>query len=1070
MKNLDLISHPTNLRRSLFVAIVALCAVLTVATTYTRAQSTASIAGLITDAAGAAIAASSITVTNAETGATRTSSTDSRGLFHVLMLPAGSYQVRAAKAGFRSEVRNGIAIAAGEQATVNFTLVIGEIKQRITVEAAGPMVADEASETSGLVGTGEVESLPLNGRSYDELMTLTPGIVNFTSEKTGGVGVSNSAVGNMFAVVGRRPQENLFLLNGIEYTGAAEINLQPGGTSGELLGVDAIREFNVLTGDYGAQYGKRPGAQVLIVTRGGSDGVHGSVYEFARNGAFDARNFFDHGPVPPFERNQFGASLGGPLQRNRTFAFGNYEGFRQKLGLSDVTLVPDQTARLGFLPGPGGAPVRIGIGAGVTPLLSLWPVQNGPELGSGIAEAFSHPVQTIRENFGTARIDRSISQRDSVSSVYTVDDSNDVTPTSNPLSIDLESLREQVLSAEETHVFSPALLNVARFGYSRAADFYTGNVAASVPGFISGDPVGAIVIGGSATPNSPSQITLAGSNVGSHLSATRNLFTYEDSLAAVKGIHQLSAGVWFQRIQANDELALGQYGQANFASLADFLRGTVSTFSAVLSPTPLGWRSLEGAWFAEDAMRIKRGLNVTLGLRNEFTNGWNEAHGRASNYVFAPDGVMETQPRIGRSAFIANRARFLPEPRLGIAWAPFRQRRTVIRAGFGIYADLLDDLSYRLDQNAPFNATVTLANAPLASLHFVPGEGVPTSGLISPAGVQPNLQTPMVASYSFQIDQALGRETLLRVAYVGSHGYHELVSIDANEPEPSVCAVSAGVPGTLYIPPGTPRPNPALANSWSWFSEGNSTYNALQTEMWRRWRSGFGFHAAYTWSKSLDDGDTLNGSAAANAPTTVMDTFNPRLDWGSSTFNAASVAAVDGSYALPSFARTTGPRWERALLNGWTLDGVATISSGFPFTPQLAFNPSNNGDTRNPDRPSWNPAFTGPVIVGRPNEYFNPAAFSIPANGTFGNVGRDALTGPGLAQADVSLMKSTRLSDRLKLQFRAEFFNLFNTANFNTPGLIVFTKGETAPSRAAGAITSTSTSSRQIQFGLKLAW
>lgn len=1056
--------------RALPVVLAALFAAATVVPRNAAAQSGASINGIVMDDAGAPITAATITATNTDTGAARTSFTNSRGVFHVLMLPAGSYQVRAVKAGFRSQNQNGVTVSAGEHAVVNFVLGIGELKQHITVEAAGPMVADEASQTSGLVGRREVEDLPLNGRSYDELLTLTPGIVNFTQEKTGGVGVSNSAVGNMFAVAGRRPQENLFLLNGIEYTGAAEINLQPGGTSGELLGVDAIREFNVLAGDYGAQYGKRPGAQVLIVTQGGSDSVHGSLYEFIRNSALDARNFFDHGPVPPFERNQYGAALGGPLGRNRTFAFGNYEGFRQKLGLSDVTLIPDQNARLGVLPGPGGAPVKIGIGAGVAPLLSLWPVQNGPELGGGIAEAFSHPVQTIREDFGAARLDRNLSHGDSISGVYTVDDSNDVTPTSNPLSIDLERLREQVLSVEETHVFSPALLNVTRFGYSRAAYFYTGNVAASVPGFIAGDPVGAVVIGGSATPNSPSQITLAGSNVGSHLYATRNLFTYEDSLAGVKGMNQLTAGVWFQRIQANDELALGQYGQANFASLADFLRGTVSTFSAVLSPTPLGWRSLEGAWFAEDAIRIKRSLTVTLGFRNEFTNGWNEAHGRASNYVFSPGGVMETRTRIGRSAFTANRARFLPEPRLGIAWAPFRQRRTVIRAGFGVYADLLDDLSYRLDQNAPFNATVILANAPLASLHFVPGEGAPSTGLISPAGVQPNLETPMVASYSFQIDQALGRETLLRAAYVGSHGYHELVSIDANEPAPSVCDVSACAWGTLLIPPGTPRPNPGLANSWSWFSEGNSTYNAFQTEVWRRWRGGFGFHAAYTWSKSLDDGDTLNGSAAANAPTTVMDTFNPRLDWGPSTFNATSVAAIDGSYALPSFGRDAGPRWERELFNGWTLDGVAAISSGFPFTPQLAFNPSNNGDSRNPDRPSWNPAFRGPVIVGRPNEYFSPAAFSVPASGTFGSVGRDALTGPGLAQADVSLMKSTRLKDRLQLQFRAEFFNVLNKTNFNTPGLIVFTKGETTPSRAAGAITSTATSSRQIQFGLKLAW
>lgn len=1050
--------------------MLALLAVIFAAPRTLSAQSSAAISGLIADAKGEAVAGATVRVTSVQTGAARVSSSNTLGIFYVLALPPAEYRIEVAKAGFASEVRDHVVLAAGQQAAVNFTLRVGQIKQRLTVTAQGPFAASAASQTSGLVGQREIENLPLNGRSFDELLTLSPGIVNYTSEKTGGTGVSNSAVGNMFAAAGRRPQENLFLLNGIEYTGAAEINLQPGGTSGELLGVGAIQEFNVLTGDYGAQYGKRPGAQVLIVTRSGSNEVHGSLYEFARNSAFDARNFFDHGAIPPFDRNQFGAALGGPVQRNRAFLFGNYEGFRQRLGLSDVTLAPDQNARMGYLPAPSGSVANVGVAPAVAPLLELWPAPNGPELGGGIAESFSHPVQAIREDFGTVRFDRQLFRRDSAAANYTVDDSADVTPTSNPLSIDSESLREQVASAEETHVFSPALLNVARAGFSRASYFYTGGVAANAPGFVSGDPVGAIVIGGSATPNSPSQITLAGSNVGSHLFATRNLFTLADTLSGVSGASQWNAGVWFQRIQANDELALGQYGQANFASLTDFLRGEASAFSAVLSPAPLGWRSLEGAWFVEDAVRIKPSFKLRIGFRDEFTNGWNESHGRAANYVFAPDGVMETQPRIGHSAFTENRAQFLPEPRIGITWSPFGRSRTVIRAGFGIYADLLDDLSYRLDQNAPFNSTVTLVNSPVASLHFTPGETPPSQGLISPAGVQPNLETPMVASYSFEIDQAIGAQTLLRAAYEGSHGYHELVSVDANEPAPVICATAGCAPGTLYIPRGTPLPNPQLANSWSWFSEGNSTYNALQLDVRRRFSHGLSFRAEYTWSKSLDDGDTLNGSAAANAPTTLMDTFNPRLDWGPSTFNVTSDASLAGSYSLPSLLAATNRKWERAASSGWSVDALGSIQSGFPFTPQLGFNPSNNGDTRNPDRPSWNPSFRGPVITGLPNGYYNPLAFEVPASGTFGNVGRDALTGPGLREFDVSLIKLTPLTERLKLQFRADFFNAFNTANFNTPDLIVFTKGEDVPSRAAGAITSTSTSSRQIQFALKLLW
>ncbi len=1041
------------------------------------AQVSASITGIVRDATGASVSGVKVSATNQETGMVRSTTTNKRGQYVLFSLPVGRYDVRMEKAGFKAEIRKDISLAVGEQFVLNQTLQVGEIHDRITVTGETSLVSATTERTSGIVGERQIKSLPLNGRSYDELLTLNPGIVNYTSEKTGGVGVSNSAVANMFAVSGRRPQENLFLLDGIEYTGAAEINLQPGGTSGQLLGVDAIREFNVLTDTYGAEYGKRPGAQVILVTQSGTNSFHGAAYEFLRNDVLDARNFFDQGPIPPFERNQFGAALGGPLQRNKTFLFGNYEGFRQRLGLSDVTLVPDNLARQGLLPGPSGTLENIGIAPGVEPLLSLWPMQNGPELGGGIAEAFSHPVQHIREDFGTTRLDRTFSQRDSIAGVYLVDDSADVTPTPDPISVDLESLREQVVSLAETHIFSSTLLNVARFGFSRASYFYTGGTTVSVPGFLSGAPVGAVVIGGSATPNSPSQITLAGSNIGSHLFVTRNLFTYQDTLSAIEGIHQLSGGVWFQRIQANDELALGQYGQAVFSSLADFLRGNVATFSAVPLPTPLGWRSLEGAAFVEDSMRLRPNLALTWGLRTEFTNGWNEVTGRASNYVFDSRGVIETEPHIGHSALIVNNARFLPEPRVGLAWDPFGHAKTVIHAGFGIYADLQDGLSYRLDQNAPFNTTVTLKNVPISLFPFSPAT-IPAGGLIQPGGVQPNLFTPMVEAYTLKVDRELTPNTVLSVGYAGSHAYHEIVSVDANEPIPTICPAvpcPAGLAaGTLYYPKGAPLANPQLANTWTWFSEGDSSYNALEVDVRHRFSHGLDFRGVYTWSKSLDNGDTLNGSAAANAPGLVMYPGNLSLDWGLSTFDVRNAAVLNGSYELPLgpgrrlLARSGG--WLGKLVSGWSLNGIATLVSGFPFTPQLGFNPSNNGDTRNPVRPSWNPAFHGPVILGRPDRYFDPDAFVVPLNGTYGNVGRDTLIGPGLKNIDLSLLKDTFLNERLRLEFRAECFNILNTPNFNTPNLIVFTSDSGIPSSAAGRITSTSTTSRQIQFGLKLIW
>src|SRR5581483_8611700 len=274
---------------------------------------------------------------------------------------------------------------------LDFVLGVAKLQQQVEVDAAGETVNVSTQLTAGLIDEREVKELPLNGRSYDELLTLNPGAVNYTGERSGGIGTSNSSVGNMFAVSGRRPQDNLFLLNGIEYTGASLINVTPGGTSGQLLGVEAVREFNVVSDTYGANYGKRPGAQVSIITASGTNQVHGSVYEFLRNSALDARNYFDQAQIAPFQRNDFGAALGGPIKRDKVLLFGNYEGYRQHLGLSDVTFVPDNAARAATV-------------ASVKPLLALWPVGT-VELGQGIAEAFSNPPQHVREDFGTTRLD-----------------------------------------------------------------------------------------------------------------------------------------------------------------------------------------------------------------------------------------------------------------------------------------------------------------------------------------------------------------------------------------------------------------------------------------------------------------------------------------------------------------------------------------------------------------------------------------------------------------------------------------------------------------------------------------
>src|SRR5258708_24918393 len=570
------------------------------------------------------------------------------------------------------------------------------------------MVCGTYADITGFVGEKKLKDLPLNGRSYDELMTLNPGVVNLTCEKTGGIGISNSTTGNMFSVSGNRPQQNLFLLNGVEFTGAAENNMQPGGTSQPLLGVDAVREFNLLRDSYTAEYGKHPGGQVSIITQSGTNQWHGSVFEFLRNNVLDAPNFFDQGSAPPFQRNQFGGSLGGPIQKDKTFVFANYEGFRQNLHQTSLTFVPDAGARNGtFVPLGSGCPVatRAACASEVATLLNLWPVANGGDNpATGTAQFFGSPLQTIREHFGTARVDHIFSKKDSAMAAYTNDDSSSVTATPfDAFSTDLVNLREQVFSLEETHVFSSNVINSARVGFSRAGYFFTGeptpgSPAAGVPGFITGKPVAAVVVGGSQASNPQAQLGLAGSNNGSNLHIARNLLTYTDQVSVTKGRQQWTFGAWFQRFQSNEMIALSQFGQLTFSGLPAFLSGTGS-FLYNPTPTPLSWRSLFGAWYAEDVIRLRPSLTLSLGFRDEFSTGWNEAYGRAANYTYS-GGVISTQPNVGNSLFTVNRAKFLPQPRICLAWSPFG-RKTVGRAGFGMYNALQDALGYPAYQHAP---------------------------------------------------------------------------------------------------------------------------------------------------------------------------------------------------------------------------------------------------------------------------------------------------------------------------------------------------------------------------------
>src|SRR4030095_13735567 len=520
------------------------------------------------------------------------------------------------------------------------TLEVGGAEEQVTVIEEAPLVNTTLNATSGLITQQQVKDLPLNGRSFDQLLTLNTGISNNSSN----VGQGNGWTG--FSVAGKRQETNRFMINGVDWLGGNSTGqyITPSGASGQLLGVEAVREYNVLEHTYGAEYGKRAGGQISIVTSSGTNQWHGSAFEYLRNSALDARNFFDQTiGAPPFKRNQFGGALGGPLKKDKMFVFGNYEGFRQRLALSSRAIVPDLPSRQGLLPcnviTPAPSPCP---DSGFAPVPNLkqdmlpyanafWPSPNGPEvlvngLPSGTAYNYNSALQRAREDFGLVRFDYTISTKDSFYTNYTMDDGERRTPRTNANFIQIEPLRTQTVGMQETHIFSSNVVNSATLGFARTFATLVRAPAVEIPAsllFLPGGNPGSIVIGGGATTVAPSSVAPAeGINP---VRGIREYYTLSDDLHFNKGKHSISVGGWLQRIHQND-LGAAQFsaGGVSYQTMLTFLQDVPSQFNLNRNPVGLGYRHFEGAWYIQDEMKLLPNLTVRLGLRDEMTDGWNE--------------------------------------------------------------------------------------------------------------------------------------------------------------------------------------------------------------------------------------------------------------------------------------------------------------------------------------------------------------------------------------------------------------------------------------------------------------
>jgi carboxypeptidase family protein len=1083
----------------------------------------ASITGTVKDTSGAAVPGATVTVKHLETGLTRTVEVDATGNFRIAPLPVGEYELTAEQMGFQREVRRGINLVVAQEAVVNLTLQVGSIVQQVTVTEAAPLVNTTTTSTSGLISEQQIKELPLNGRSFDQLLTLNVGMANNSANTL------NNSAWTAFSVAGKRPETNRFLINGVDYIGAnaSGLFITPSGASGMLLGVDAVREYNVLPDSYGAEYGKRAGGQISIVTSSGTNQLHGDLFEYLRNSAFDAPNYFENAfgvPKGTFRRNQFGASLGGPLKKDKLFLFGSYEGFRQNQAESSVAIVPGTNARLGLLP---NGKTCDSAGVCVKPAMmayanAFWPAPTGPDRSDGTAQSFTDPLQGVREDFGLLRFDYTISGADSFSANYTIDNGFRSVPQVDPIFVQLSDIHAQTLSLQETHIFSPHMVNVATFGFTRAFASQV-NGAPSIPSnlvFLPGGNPGSIIIGGGVITAQPSAVAAASGN-NTYVGA-RNHFTYADDFHFTKGSHAWSVGVWAHRVQENlAGAAQGSAGNVAYPTVTTFLQDKPTQAILVRNPVPLGYRSWEGAWYAQDEIALRRNLNLRMGLRYELTDGWNEEAGRCTNYFFDSNGVIDTNPNIGNSCLQSNKATHLLQPRVGLAWDPTGKGTWSVRAGFGIHNDLVDNLGIRSYPNPPYSAREQVA-VPSGILPLLPfqknaplpptcGPSVPQPcSTYQPAGFDPNIKTPTIQEWSLTVERQLGRNLMIQVGYVGSESYHTNITMDSNTAAPQVCANAAGclsggviaanleqtVPqGTVYLP-ATPtlktgplagftlRPNPYVSNSTSWWDLGTANYNALGVSLQKRATRGLSFKLNYTYSKVLDLNSAVLAPGGENEPPDVFSPYDLGLNRGPASYSLGHQFNGNFSYQLPFGSGQHFASGSRGVTNqiigGWQWNGIVTAQDGFPFTPLVGSNISGSGDTNPSDVPDFNPNFSGPVVLGKPDQWFNPNAFLVPLAGTFGNVSRGSFRGPGLVNVDTSFFKRFQISERYTLQFRAELFNVLNQSNFAFPNTIVFSGNSCTTganrftcsanniSSSAGQITATSTFSRQIQFALKL--
>lgn len=1051
------------------------------------AETTGTITGTVSDRSGASLAGASVTIRNTSTNLTRNVSTDDYGYFQAVLLPVGEYEVSAKADGFNTGVET-LILQVNQTVRVTFQLTVASIGEVVEVSGQEALITVDNSTISTVIDNRKIVELPLNGRNFLQLGTLIPGIAS----APGGGSAEGATEAGPFSVGGQRDRAINYYIDG------ADNNQVINNNTAASASVDAIQEFTILTSSFSAEYGRNSGAIINVVTKSGTNDLHGTLFHFLRNDLFDANGVFDNAagqPKPKFRNNQFGLTVGGPIRRDNTFFFLNYEGQHTRVGNTIFTNVPTLLERQGIFTDPQtGREVRLPIDPVSAQLLRLFPL---PNASSQFGNYVSSDVIRLRRDNALAKLDHKLGSQDQLSLRYIINDRFTLLPVLSSSGVAQSAsqvpgyglqidARVQNFTLSETHFFSANLINDLRFGYNRFVDVQLG-VDTTDPATL-GLPNSNTSKLGRGIP----QILVSGiSGIGNsnQFPFTDNLDTFQisDNLSFARGRHSFKTGLDIRYLQVDGlqdfsfaGTAIFDGSQTGISAVADLIQGTPQSAFITRGFTAPPIRLSNYYFYFLDDYKVNSRLTLNLGLRYEL-NTVPTASSKLFNFTLERGFFSEPLYEGDKNNFA---------PRIGFAFTPFQ--KTVLRGGFGVFYDLpFQNVTFNLTFNPP-TSEVLYNFGP-----FEPGElgSVFSQENLDASGpylvtIDPRLRIPYTYQYNLNLQHELPGEISVEVAYVGTRALKLIGNVDLNQP-----IYFEGATGDNIF---DRRPTQLLGQEYGvggidgiqqQTGVGSSIYHALQTRLTHRFSRGFSLLASYTYSKSIDNiSDIFGFKGSAAIP---QDSRNLRAERGRSPFDIRHRFTFSYTWDLP-FGE--GQRYlsdlqgvAKYLVSGWQINGIGTLQTGNPFTVFLGIDRALTGNLFNEQRPNFVPGVflqqkNGQVKLapqflnsdGSPNFAALLAAGVIPTEGQFGSLGRNTFTGPGFKNFDLSLLKRVRLGEQTQLEFRTEIFNLFNHPAFALPdnnlSSPTFGQFSRTPDVANGVPRLSSGSPRVIQFGLKLVF